>query len=140
MNELLTIDCGNVWRWPHIPYTCKLEIKYFLSFRYQPPASSNQQTMVQSWSTIYLWKLKLYTWCCSGKLLSFTFRFNLTSTLSTIPYSSVVIDIDSCLVIITWLSWLDCCLRKTSPWTGLVAITLLKQWPINRKNYEIKLQ
>ena len=55
---------------------------------------------------------------------------------SIIPYSSVIIDVDSCCIVITQLSWSDCHKNLT---INLVAITQLKQWPVIRKKCETKL-
>ena len=75
----------------------------------QPPATSSQQMMVQSWSNLPL-QIQNYAWQYSGKLLSLTVEFNLT-LVTTILYCSVIIDIDSCCILISWLSW-PCCFKN----------------------------
>ena len=46
VDELLTTDCGNVGRWSHVPRTCKLGIKMFLSSNHQPHRANKR------WSSI----------------------------------------------------------------------------------------
>ena len=134
MDKLLTIDCGNVCRWSCV---CKLGIlKIFLFL--QIPTTSLIKPTNDAPVLKHLWKFKTtlddvlenHSISSLGSISGFTIKLT-----ATIPYSSIVIECRE-LLCSHHLTLLVTLPLKKNIAMSLVAITQLKQWPINRMNCE----